>query len=61
MKFIIDDRNISLSISQNILDEMYIKALASYPNETGGMFAGRISEDGHDAIIESLVIPSNSL
>lgn len=60
MKFIIDDRNISLSISQNILDEMYIKALASYPNETGGMFAGRISEDGHDAIIESLVIPSKT-
>lgn len=41
MKYVIAPRNLSLKVSQNILDEMYSKAFASFPNETGGMFAGR--------------------
>lgn len=60
MKYYITDRNLSLKIGQNILDEMYSIALALFPNETGGMFAGRISEDGHDAVVERLVIPSKT-
>ena len=58
MKYNIANKNLSLKISQDILDEMYSKALASFPNETGGMFAGHISEDGHEAIVELLVVPS---
>lgn len=60
MKYNIANRNLSLKISQDILDEMYCKALASFPNETGGMFAGYISEDGHEAIVERLVVPSRT-
>lgn len=60
MKYNIANRNLSLKISQDILDEMYSKALASFPNETGGMFAGYISEDGHEAIVERLVEPSKT-
>ena len=60
MKYNIANRNLSLKISQDILDEMYSKALASFPNETGGMFAGYISEDGHEAIVERLVVPSRT-
>lgn len=60
MKYNIANRNLSLKISQDILDEMYSKALASFPNETGGMFAGCISEDGHEAIVERLVVPSRT-
>lgn len=60
MKYYITDRNLSLKIGQNIIDEMHSIALASFPNETGGMFAGRISEDGHDAVVERLVIPSKT-
>lgn len=60
MKYNIANRNLSLKISQDILDEMYSKALASFPNETGGMFAGYISEDGHEAIVELLVVPSKT-
>lgn len=60
MKYNIANRNLSLKISQDILDEMYSKALASFPNETGGMFAGHISEDGHEAIVELLVVPSKT-
>ena len=37
MKYYITDRNLSLKIGQNILDEMYSIALASFPNETGGL------------------------
>lgn len=60
MKYVISTRNLSLKISQSILDEMYSKAIASFPNETGGMFAGRISEDSHEAIVERLVMPSKT-
>lgn len=60
MKYVIATRNISLKISQSILDEMYSKAFAAFPNETGGMFAGRISDDGHEALIEHLVMPSKT-
>lgn len=60
MKYVIAQRNLSLKISQSILDEVYSKAFASFPNETGGMFAGRISEDNHEAIVERLVMPSKT-
>lgn len=60
MKYIIASRNLSLKVSQDILDEMYSKAFASFPNETGGMFTGRISEDSHEAIVERLVMPSKT-
>lgn len=60
MKYNIANRNLSLKISQDILDEMYSKALASFPNETGGMFAGYISEDGHEAIVDLIVVPSKT-
>ena len=60
MKYIIASRNLSLKISQDILDEMYSKAFASFPNETGGMFAGCISEDSHEAVVERLVMPSKT-
>lgn len=60
MKYVIATRNITLKISQSILDEMYSKAFAAFPNETGGMFAGRISDDGHEALIEHLVMPSKT-
>lgn len=60
MKYIIIDKNISLNISQCVLNEMYSKAMASFPHETGGMFAGYISEDGQEAFVESLVMPSRT-
>lgn len=60
MKYVIVQRNLSLKICQSILDEMYSKAFAAFPNETGGMFAGRISEDNLEAIVERLVMPSKA-
>lgn len=60
MKYVIANKDISLKISQNVLDEMHSKALASFPNETGGMLAGHISDDCHEAVVECLVIPSKT-
>lgn len=60
MKYVIASRGLSLKISQSILDEMYSKAFAAFPNETGGMFAGYISEDEHEAFVECLVMPSQT-
>lgn len=60
MKCVIGNKNISLKISQCVLDEMYSKAMASFPNETGGMLAGHISEDNHEASVECIVTPSKT-
>lgn len=60
MKYVIANKDISLKISQNVLDEMHSQALASFPNETGGMLAGHISDDCHEAVVECLVIPSKT-
>ena len=60
MKYVIGNKDISLKISQYVLDEMYSKAIASFPNETGGMLAGRISEDSREAIVERSVMPSKT-
>ena len=43
MIYYIENKNISLRISQALLDEMQRVAIAAFPNETGGMLAGRIS------------------
>lgn len=60
MKYVIGNKDISLKISQFVLDEMYSKAMASFPNETGGMLSGRISEDTHEASVECIVTPSKT-
>lgn len=60
MKYVIANKNITLKICQDVLDEMYRQALASFPNETGGMLAGYISDDSHEAVVECLVMPSKT-
>lgn len=60
MIYYIENKNISLRISQALLDEMQSVAIAAFPNETGGMLAGRISADKQEATIERLVMPTKT-
>lgn len=60
MIYYIENKNISLRISQALLDEMQGIAIAAFPNETGGMLAGRISADKQEATIECLVMPTKT-
>ena len=60
MIYYIENKNISLRISQVLLDDMHKMAIAAFPNEIGGMLAGRISADKHEAIVERLVISAKT-
>lgn len=60
MIYYIENKNISLRISQVLLDEMHSMAIAAFPKETGGMLAGVISTDKQEATVECLVIPAKT-
>lgn len=60
MIYYIENKNISLRISQALLDEMQSMAITAFPNETGGMLAGCISVDKQEATIERLVMPTKT-
>lgn len=56
MKYKLPFRGLYLKIEDKLLEYMYSKALDAYPNEVGGMLAGRY-ESKNSAIIESIVMP----
>jgi hypothetical protein len=56
MKYKLSFRGLSLKIEDKLLEYMYSKALDAYPNEVGGMLAGRY-ESKNSAIVEHIVMP----
>lgn len=56
MKYKLPFRGLSLEIENKLLEYMYNKALDAFPNEVGGMLAGRY-ENKNSAIVESIVMP----
>ena len=54
MRYKLDSKGLSLKISNNILLAIYDQARDAFPNETGGMLAGRYI-DSNTAIVEYLV------
>lgn len=56
MKYKLPFRGLSLKIEDKLLEYMYSKALDTYPNEVGGMLAGRY-ESKNSAIVEHIVMP----
>lgn len=58
MRYKNSDRNVELVICNDLLHSVYNRCMANYPRETGGMLAGRYSQDKRTAFIERIVIPS---
>lgn len=56
MKYKLSFRGLSLKIENKFLEYMYSKALDAYPNEAGGMLAGRY-ENKNSAIVETIIMP----
>lgn len=56
MKYKLSFRGLSLKIENKFLEYIYSKALDAYPNEVGGMLAGRY-ENKNSAIVETIIMP----
>ena len=56
MKYKLPFRGLSLKIENKLLEYMYSKALDAFPNEVGGMLAGRY-ENKNSAMVENVVMP----
>ena len=54
MRYKLESKGLSLKISNHILLAIYDQARDAFPNETGGMLAGRYI-DSNTAIVEYLV------
>lgn len=60
MRYKLDSKGLSLKISNNILLAIYDQARDAFPNETGGMLAGRYINN-YTAIVEYLVKTKKSI
>lgn len=56
MRYTLIAKGLSLKIDDKLLKCMYSKALNAYPNEVGGILAGRY-ESKNSAVVERIVMP----
>ena len=57
MKYCLENGNLYVEIRPDVFNKIRIQAESEYPNENGGMLAGRYSEDNHTVYIEDIVVP----
>lgn len=60
MRYTLIAKGLSLKIDDKLLEYMSSKALDAYPNEVGGMLAGRY-ESKNSAVVERVVMPPKIL
>ena len=57
MKYFLSSNDLYIDISAPVFNQIQLQAEGEYPNENGGMLAGRYSADSHTVYIEKLVVP----
>lgn len=58
MKYYLADEDIYIEIKAAVFEQIQLQAEGEYPNENGGMLAGRYSADRHTVYIEKVVVPT---
>ena len=61
MKYYLASDNLYIEIKASVLNQIKLQAEGEYPNENGGMLAGRYSADRHTVYIEKVVVPVEKL
>lgn len=56
--YILTDKNLTLSISQELLDKMYVSAKDHYPNEFGGLLIGFYNNGNKNLVISDILLPN---
>lgn len=57
MKYYQASGDLYIEIKTSVFNQIKLQAEGKYPNENGGMLAGRYSADRHTVYIESVVVP----
>lgn len=61
MKYYLAGYDLYIEIQASVFNQIQLQAEAEYPNENGGMLAGRYSVDRHTVYIEKVIVPVEKL
>ena len=61
MKYYLASDDLYIEIQASVFNQIQLQAEGEYPNENGGMLAGRYSVDRHTVYIEKVVVPVEKL
>lgn len=61
MKYYLESNDLYIEIQASVFSQIQLQAEGEYPNENGGMLAGRYSADRHTVYIEKIVVPVEKL
>ena len=61
MKYYLASNDLYIEIPTLVFNQIKLQAEGEYPNENGGMLAGRYSTDRHTVYIEKVVVPVEKL
>ena len=61
MKYYLKSNDLYIEIKASLFNQIKLQAEGEYPNENGGMLAGRYSADRHTVYIEKVVVPVEKL
>lgn len=61
MKYYLASDDLYIEIKASVFNQIKLQAEGEYPNENGGMLAGRYSADRHTVYIEKVVVPVEKL
>lgn len=61
MKYYLASEDLYIEIIAPVFNQIQLQAEGEYPNENGGMLAGRYSADRHTVYIERVVVPMEKL
>lgn len=61
MKYYLESDDLYIEITASVFNQIRLQAEGEYPNENGGMLAGRYSADRHTVYIENIVEPKKKL
>ena len=61
MKYYLSSNDLYIEIPTLVFNQIKLQAEGEYPNENGGMLAGRYSIDKHTVYIEKVVVPVEKL
>lgn len=57
MKYYLASDDLYIEIQASVFNQIQLQAEGEYPNENGGMLAGRYSTDRHTVYIEKVIVP----
>nr|WP_314494240.1 Mov34/MPN/PAD-1 family protein [uncultured Chryseobacterium sp.] len=57
-RYTLKSKNLSISISNELLEKMYLAVKSHYPNEFGGLLIGYYNNDNENLMISDIILPN---